>query len=342
MATNGTNEFGIDDDVLALQKTAHSVEHAITFYAVPPNVVFGMTGNILTFLVMMQPDFRSTTSSIFMRCLSISDSLYMIFRLLQKLILNILVDILVEPYKEWICQEYLFMATYLQILSLIVLVTMNVDRVFALLWPFKARVTCSTLKPAKIVAVCIFLVPAAILFPIHRRQYSANSRNMCPYLLYGTWVKVNGVVLFFNVYVFLALLIVSNIVIVIRLHRNTHQASKLRDSVDQKRIKRDNQITVMLLTVTTTYILSYMPVYINLQYWLAQPKSYSLKDLATQKIVREITVVVHSLNYACNFYIYLITCTKFRIVLSDLLKKRIRSIKTKMKMAEITPTNENH
>ena len=236
----------------------------ITNYWVPTLIPFGLVGNTLSFLVMMRPNNRKISTCIFMAAISINDSLLLGLALHDWLVgaVNIhkwyLWECIISTYLHHFCLQC---ATY-QVLA------MTFDKFVAIKWPHKSAIY-STPTRAKVIILTIFISTG--LYSLPHFFITAVVAGAC----YGYSVKsiltkiYSWFTIVFNAFIPFTLLIHMNYVIV-KTVKNSHRIFR-NDTVGietrQKSIKRaENQLTTMLLLVTTLFLILLLPTYIRFIY----------------------------------------------------------------------------
>ena len=74
----------------------------------------------------------------------------------------------------------------------------------------------------------------------------------------------------------------------------------------------EKQITIMLILVSVTFVLLMLPFEIRDNYYYFAGRSHSPKDFAVFYFLFLITRELFTLNFGINFFLYLLSGTKFR------------------------------
>ena len=331
--------------------------HKARLYVPPVIFAVGMIGNVLMFCLMSQSQFCRSSTSFYMRCLAISDSVYLFTRVLQRYIHGIyVVELKRSSLFYFSCKSYMVLYTGSRYLSMFLLVAMTYDRVFAILFPLR-NLTVSPMKRAKI--TCFVLCTSIPLLSLHQIATSVSTEHLrifiCPFLLQGPYAAYVHYLMVAAFYISALSLCVANIliaVVIVRSRNNrfsslqnnkpapmsncvsnsTTQAEeaslKTLNNGPSKRIKTtakpdktEMHIMVMLILVTSTYILCNSLSLFQMLYWNSKEKDTAyLVQVAA--IMFEISLVLENMNYAINFYTYALPCAKFRRALFQMFKLR--------------------
>ena len=126
---------------------------SINMYWFPVLIPLGLVGNTLSFLVMVKPNNRKMSTCIYMAGLSINDNIMMLESLH-----NWLVSVVkVHAFKPLECRFASFWALFGLQNSTFQVLTMTVDKYVAIRWPYRAA-TYSTSKRAKVITIGLFII----------------------------------------------------------------------------------------------------------------------------------------------------------------------------------------
>ena len=246
--------------------TEFQIANLINTYWNPILVPIGLLGNTLSCFVMIKPNNRKMSTCIYMLAISINDNLLMY----ACLHVHLVGFLRIHKWKPMECDFVAFVSLFaLQNCTYLVL-AMTVDKYIAIKWPHKAA-RYSTPKRAKIIAiglyVCVFIynMPHFFLSGIIGGQCMALGVSSLFSRVYS-WVSfvLNAIIPF-------TLLIHMNYVIV-KTVRNSRKIFRSNDTnivmeVRQKTMKSaENQLTIMLLLVTTLFLILLCPTYFRFIY----------------------------------------------------------------------------
>ena len=323
-ATNSTPTVNIHQDTTDNQFIETRVTEWFYRYYLGCINVIGIIGNILTFTVMIRPRMRGVTTCSYMAVIALCD--------LSTISMSTFWwSLHFTSHKEnsgWECRIYLTVFYFSIHYSVTLLVAMTAEKFVAVWFPLKATYLC-TVRNARIIIGCTLVIILGInlnhLFTrpdvfitsnnsttCMSRERARQSETLSPHLknyhLY-IWPWLDA-----TLYSFIPLisLVILNILILIKLK----EAEKLQSMLSQVRkghhISTTNrQITVMLLLVTSAFIVLTMPVAVMLiaeKYWEPQTPH----EAEVREMVSTITACLMYTNHAVNFILQNAGAARFR------------------------------
>ncbi len=303
-------------------------------------LIFGSTGNILSFIVMCQKSIQNSTPSMYFAAIAISDQMHIMVALIPSLIAHFHGWVLKYSH-PWACKLDAFIRYSSGDISVWLLVSVTFDRFFAIVFPLKARIFC-TRKRAKL--ICVLVCMLAIMKNVHlfwTRGFfmfitletgdiiqvtncgsSTTATNFFekairPWLAYITVCLIPSITI-----------LILNIIIIVNLQKsksmNKHKSSTIHQkgisARTSKRIisnesnQQVKQLTVVLLSVSITFLILVSPFFtlIVFQYFL--PLTSEEKH-----IIARIGNILFYANHSINFVLYTLTSSGFRKELCFLL-----------------------
>ena len=275
----------------------------------------GLVGNTLSFLVMIRKSNRKVSTCIYMAAISINDNAMICMALHAWLISSLNT----HRWNLWECIGSNYFALLLLQCGTYLVLAMTVYKYIAIKWPHRAS-THSTPKRAKttivaiLIVVCIYNLPHFFITTVIQEECYGFSVKSTITNVYS-WLSfvVNGVIPF-------TLLIDMNYVIVktVRNSRNMFN-SPTRTQTRQKSIKTaENQLTTMLLLITTLFLILLLPTYLRFIY-ASFVSSDTPSKFATSILIFEISYKLFLTNSGINFFLYCISGKKFRSDLREIL-----------------------
>ena len=281
-------------------------------------VPIGLVGNTLSFLVMVKPNNRKMSTCIFMATISFTDNIMMCLCLHALLV----VVLKIHGWHLMECKVVDFLGLFSLQNSTFQVVAMTVDKYIAIKWPHKAA-TYSTPRNAKIVAISFSI--CALIYKIYHLFLSQVVGGQCfAYAIDSLITRVYSWFSFvLNVVIPFTLLIHMNYVIVktVRSSRNMFGANDRNTAMRTKQTTMktaENQLTIMLLLVTTLFLILLCPGYVRFIY-LAFAKPDSPLEYANLMLFFQISFKLYTTNSGINFLLYCISGQKFRNDLKDIL-----------------------
>ena len=228
---------------------------------------------------------------------------------------------------------------------------MTVDKYIAIKWPHKAAIY-STPRKAKIRVILIYV--SVFIYNSPHLVFSSFIGSQClGYVKGGFITKVYSWLTFaLNAIIPFSLLIHMNYVIINRVSQSRKMFLIAEiDVVNQDKKRQlamknaENQLTIMLLLVTTLFLVLLIPTYTRFMY-LTFVKIDSPEKYATLMLFYHITNKLYFSNNGINFFLYCISGQKFRNDLKDILCQRIKYlVNSESSVTEVStvvePTDQN-
>ena len=332
-AGKGTDTTGWEEAEVSTKDTfmeevktymAFKIATYIANYWYPILVTIGWFGNTLSFIIMLKHNNRKISTCVYMAAISVNDNIMMY------LCLHIFLVAAVEVH-GWNSVECKFVAFgalfALQNCTFLIL-TMTIDKYIAIKWPHRAA-TYSTPERARLISVTVYICVFVYNIP-HFFPSSTVGKQCLAYAISSTLTSVYSWFSFvLNAIIPFTLLIHMNYVIVktVRNSRKmfgannggTTEVSGQGMDARQKTMKgAENQLTIMLLLVTTLFLILLCPTYFRFIY-LVFAKRDTPFEYAKSMLIYQVTSKLYTTNSGINFFLYCIIGQKFRNDLKEIL-----------------------
>ena len=318
---------------------AYKIADIINTYWFSILVPIGLPGNILSFLVMIKKNNRKITTCIYMAALSVNDTIAMFICFHIVLVNNIKSHVLYLVECKLNAAITLFAlqnGTYL-------ILVMTIDKFIAIKWPHRAA-TLSTSGRARITALGVFIW--AFIYNIPHYFAASIVGGQCrAFAISSIYTKVYSSLSFvINGLIPFMCLIYLNFVIVktVRKSRKMFGSNDENTGLDarQKAMRSaETQVTIMLLLVTTLFLILLFPTYFRFIYLLFAGPDTPFK-FAQSMLIFQITSRLYQSNSGINFFLYCLSGQKFRNDLKEVLCCCVSSssINSKKDMSESNVT----
>ena len=284
----------------------------INIYWFPVLIPIGLVGNTLSFIVMIKPNNRKMSTCIYMAAISINDNIMMYVSCHDYLVSALEI----HRWKNFECKFVAFAALFALQNCTFQVLAMTVDKYIAIKWPHRAA-TYSTPKRAKMIAGGLYV--SVSIYNIPHFFLSSVIGGQC--LNFGIRSVITSVYSWFslalNAIIPFTMLIYMNCVIVkaVRKSRKMFKPDegttrRGRDQAMDTRRKTmknaENQLTIMLLLVTTLFLILLCPTYFRLIYLVFASRDTPL-DYAKSMFIYQITAKLYISNSGINFFLYCIS-----------------------------------
>ena len=304
--------------------TIFKIADFINIYWFSVLIPIGLVGNTLSFIVMIKPNNRKMSTCIYMAAISINDNIMMYVSCHDYLVSALQI----HKWKPFECKFVAFAALFALQNCTFQVLAMTVDKYIAIKWPHRAA-TYSTPRRARIIAGGLYV--SVSIYNIPHFFLSSVIGGQC--LNFGIKSVITSVYSWFsfvlNAVIPFTMLIHMNFVILkaVRKSRKMFKPDEgtTRRGRDQgmdtrrKTMKNaENQLTIMLLLVTTLFLILLCPTYFRFIYLVFASRDTPL-DYAKSMFIYQITAKLYISNSGINFFLYCISGQKFRNDLKDLL-----------------------
>lgn len=283
---------------------------------------FGLPGNVCAVITIckMKP---LTSSSVYMAMLSFVDAMNLIFKLMYLLLT--LYDI--RMYDGG-CKTMFFFGTFFMHYSNWLLVSMTVERFIAIWFPLKVTKLCTKRRACINIVVIAFLLFGVNLhfwwstIEIPHKVYVWHCYFLDQYLYFMSkiWYWIDGAI--YSIVPFI-LLLIFNTMIILGIKLASSKQKILTNKIDKtqgtEKVKYQQQITTMLISVSVVFVILTMPnciFFILEDYW---NYTESIHTYAQYFLIYNVVFLLSDLNHAINFYLYFLSGRKFRMMFINMI-----------------------
>ena len=308
--------------------------HRIYIYAAVFFVFIGLVGNALSVMVFSSKEMRTVSSNFYLLTLAISDSLYLVSVFLTKILTAFrclyipLSKMDIFNRSDFSCKLLQYFLDLFSDYSTCLILAFTVERYIAVYMPLKFKELC-TVRRARIVCALLFLFSASSIAPYHymyiERVFGFDVCAVNPeheavfsilYILEALTFRIIPVFIIATLNVFI-------IVRVTKLTRerrrmkqqgNKHQTTTI-SAVTKKKVRKEDksmQLTIMLILVSTSYILVYLPVLCHFVIWRLKRSAIINIGEEGLEIAQIYTSALYISGYAINFFLYTMSGRVFR------------------------------
>ena len=326
LVTTGLEETETTKDTFMEEVQSYivfKIGNFIHIYWYPVNIPVGWVGNTLSFLIMIKQNNRKMSTCIYMAAISINDNL-MMCRAGHDYLISV---VQIHKWHSLECKLSGFVALYALQNGTYLVVAMTIDKYIAIKWPHKAA-TYSTPPRAKIIAVAVYV--CAFVYNIPHLFLSSVIGGHCVNFgissefsrIYSSFSFVLNAVIPFTMLIHMNFVIVKEVRKSRKMFRRNDEMTGGRGrglDTRQKTMKSvENQVTIMLLLVTTLFLILLCPAYIRFIY-LAFAQLDTPLAYARAMFIYQVTANLYISNSGINFFLYCISGQKFRNDLKEFL-----------------------
>ncbi len=276
--------------------------------------IVGLTANTLSFLIIVTRKLVSTSVGTYLACLSVFDSLSLIFRFLYQVSEHVLkVNFLLISNLS--CKLFMFWFLTAGLVSNYIIVLVTAERCYVILSPYTLKTPGP--KQALISVIVVFILIVTYNFHIFFTHEivsvsigSNNSIEFCDAMVkhahYFTTVHpwVDQAIF---AWIPSVSILTANVIIIMFLIRHTQS-----NTAQQINRKEQVKLTYMLLVVSFFFTATTLPS--GLYYGFAPIYLYDgpSEALGPHNVTWTVLTCITHLNYSCNFFLYILSGRRFR------------------------------
>jgi hypothetical protein len=300
----------------------------------PPLLILcGTVGNIVSIIVLRRPKVRKAVCSFYFIALAASDLLVLYTGLLRQWIYYTF-NFDVRHLGTAGCKLHTWLVYFSLHFSSWILVAVTIERIMLVWFPIVAKTTCTKRTVTiNIIAICIclLLVNSHILYGKGQYLEQRNGTtyiHMCVFVSKSyktfwesTWQSID-MAIFCGVPFFC--LLIGNILICVKVRLSRlavkRNATINRFGTPKCKDSKFSSMSVMLLTINTTFLICNTPIsiyLIGLRFWISD---LSEKDKANIDLIWSIVNILMYLSNSINLLMYILSGSLFR--------KEIRTVLT--------------
>lgn len=299
----------------------------VKFILTPVIVIAGLVGNTLSFVVMKSKALRRKSYSHYLSALAVFDTFTLIVRqvrVVDEYFYNTIgVNEVFKDFEDFGCKIFHYMEHIAYLMSSWLIVLMAVERLIAVCFPFK-KVVILKQTGATLCICCLFVaVSLSQAFRLVMIEHIDNDIQNCEasdnYLELYTSLHVYFYQWTLTFVLPVLLVLGCNMLVLYQIFKIKREVKKKDKRNRQNRTARKNtRTTCMLLIVSFTFIGTLLPLFT-----LTLIMDISVRNLGSDAWTLynalwpfiETSEAISLVNYAVNFYIYILSGRRFRFEL---------------------------
>ncbi len=293
------------------------VSDLLFLVSIPILTVVGILGNVLTIVTAQHKRLRESPISVYMTALACADSVVLILDFLNNWIFIVTGVHVISTSLEF-CLAYRFLFTTLYTHAAWLVACIACERCLVVWWPLKAK-WLSTCNKSRVV-VCMSLVLCGVIHSYNFliwdiRKGKCDGKVEQAYFFYNIYPLLSG-----GVYSYLpvTIIIVCNVLILVGLRR----AAEKRKSLRQQENQDTRSLTITMVTICVTFVVTTVPV--TIFYTVLLGAGRVVQKTPAMALGRTIIITLGLANHSVNFFLYVMTSSKFREELRALCGVRTR------------------
>ena len=315
-----TSNVSDQESLDALQNYYTGLAIVIEKICVPVLCITGCIGNSITVIVLGKKRNRASPVSIILLILSISD-IFVLFTGYFTEWISLQWFVRIRAINNVTCKLHVFFTYFSLMFSSWLLVLITSERAYSVMSPHKARVVCDRRKTLIVIAITALL----LLFLNGHFLYGMiivtdeKNKNFCFYIYEGykdfitnAWIWIDFFVTFAIPFLLIA---AGNTLIIFKMKRHEKERQHMvvaRQNSDSGPEQNANAITRLLILLSLIFIICSGPssvINVMLSYLLEAGDGRQDLHLL---FVRQMAFLFSGLNATLNFFLYILSGSKFR------------------------------
>lgn len=319
----------------------------LLLYVPPVLIAVGTFGNVLSFVVLRRQPMAKVSSFMYLATLAIADT-FVLYVGLLRVWLDELIGVDIPDTSQWLCKSSVLVGYMVSDLSVWLIIAVTVERFIVVCHPLRASRMCNTKRARFVIG---FLTLTLISINLHfiwtvdvveqpmdgRNVANCEAAAMYTHLVDEVWPWVDAFIysLFPSI-----IIIVLNILIIVEVakarssrqgmqnmttHHYKQQMRRSAGGLNSESRRRcgpgeSTKITIMLLSVSFTFLLTTLPMNASLivtAFW--DPSAHSHRDMSQFRLGKIICELLMYVNHSINFFLYCATGKRFRQQIIQLL-----------------------
>ena len=316
---------GYAESLEALANHYKALAILIEKICIPVLCITGCIGNSITVIVLAKRRNRSSPVSIILLFLSISDIFVLFTGYLTEWI-ALLWFIRLRAINNVACKIHVFFTYFSLMFSSWLLVLITLERAYSVTSPHRAKVVCDRRKTLIVIAILALLLLCLNGHFLYGMVIKTNKgQNFCFYIydeykdfISNAWIWIDFFVTFTVPFVLIA---AGNALIIFQMKRHEKKRQHLvvvRQNSDSGPEQNANSITRLLILLSIIFVICSGPssvINVMLSYLL---KTGDDRQDLNLLFVRQMAFLFSGLNATLNFFLYILSGSKFREDVKDL------------------------
>ena len=291
-------------------------------------LLVGIPGNMLVLVVMKSPRFRYKSYSHYLCTLAVFDSLVLVIKFLRRVddMLHVATGSgILSTYNDAACKIHNFSEHLCFLMSSWIVLCMSIERFIAVNFPFKKDLLCKPRSAVTIIVVVFSVLSYTQVFRlvvIEKNEVDAMCIAPARYLHIYVIMHIYMYQLGLHFLLPALLTLICNMSILWKIRKLRHLVSKHGSTHSRRAHVNRHKTTGTLLLVSFTYIFTLLPLVLlslvmHVAFLTNTPLAMTIHREAND--VRLLLELFSEINYAANFYIYVMSGSQFRGELRSML-----------------------
>ncbi|XP_048738133.1 neuromedin-U receptor 2-like [Ostrea edulis] len=327
--SGGSCDNSTTNEVTDSLKKAMEILSYTNYFLLPLFLILGLAGHTLTVIIMQTRRYSHLTSRLFLIALALSDSVLLLTQVFNKNFVLSYLQMDVRALSSVGCKAFFVIFKTAKMSSSWFLVFICWERFVAVWFPLRAKMICTKRVAWSLILIVYVLITTYTSIWSYASQITKN--NICHPDVYDktnpSEVSRFGTFLLGGLSIYslipMCFLITMTPLIALKLARQGRKRKSMIGKSSRKSSSSDtSRTTIMLVGVIVAYILLISPVTaLHMSAFFLRLNAFGSNALGFL-IFKEVCQILEQMNYAINFYLYVLTSSLFRIGLKELFSCR--------------------
>ena len=331
-----------DYEAYLIKYPEYRLHKNLLLYVSPVLVILGTFGNIFSFIILRRKAMTRQSTYLYLAMLSITDTLVLYVGLFRTW-LGELMGTDIRDENDPLCKLTVMFLYSTSDYSVWLIIAVTVERYIVVCAPLHASSLCNNSRARRvIIAIFILIFGVNLHFlwtlqinqidnPMEVNQTLARCEPKVRFenLVNNAWPLVDATIYSFLPFV---VILVLNALIIRKVLRAREKRARMQsipqteqEVIRNSKLEAGTKVTVMLLTVSFTFLLTTLPTAVMLIVLRFLDTSNTPINVTLRyKVCQTITTLLMYVNHSINFFLYCATGQKFRAQLMWLVfKKRV-------------------
>ena len=286
--------------------------------------ILGLIGNSLSLLTVISKRCKRSSFTVYIGALAVVDSCLLISSLADTLLLKAYkVDL--GYHGTAICKVIRFSQSTFRLISAWIIVAITTERALATLYPLQFKTIYGTKFGVQVVAVLAGLMSLLSAPTLYVMDYSLFDQGPCCVFKdgpYFTFINETFPVVLFVSSVFLPsfIIITGNTAIVIKVRRSRRRIAPTTSNAQSTK-STSRHLVVITLLLSSAFFVCTAPMFVAIAV-----SSFAFDDTndTQRQIIYSIALTLQNMNFATNFYLYILSGRRFRELFISAVKCKQR------------------
>ena len=262
--------------------------------------ILGLVGNTFSLITVTSKRCKKSSFTVYIGALAVVDSCLLIIHVLDTLLIGVY-NVDLGGHGTAICKCIRYFQYVFRLISAWIIIAITIERVLATTYPHRFKAIYTTKFGAKVVGTLTVLMLLLCADILNRMDYSYIDQDPVCEIGYQNLTMIAIYVFTANI---LPLIIITmgNTAIVIKVRSSRRRIAPTTSSNNTNR-----HLMVITLLISSAFVICTLPIFVALSL-----SSFDDTNDMQRQAVFSVALTLYNLNFATNFYLYILSGRRFR------------------------------